>query len=57
MASFALLLAVVGISFVWWFRFSRAVYFHLIVANHKETTAAVDAGTLDIPQPKTTAKN
>ena len=57
MASFALLLAVVGIFFVWWFRFSRAVYFHIVVSNDKQTTAAVDAGTLEVPQPETTAKN
>lgn len=57
MLSFFLLLVVVGIFFVWWFRFSRAVYFHIVVSHDPQTTAKVDAGTLDVPAPKTTAKN
>lgn len=57
MASFALLLVIVGVFFVWWFRFSRAVYFHIVVSHDKQTTAAVDAGSLEVPQPETTAKN
>jgi hypothetical protein len=56
-SSFFTLLAVVGILFVWWFRFSRVVYFHLIVGQKPEVTAAVDAGNLDIPEPVSTSKN
>ena len=55
--SFAMLLIVTGILFVWWFRFSRAVYFHLVTRYKPDITAAVDAGQLDVPKPQPTSKN
>ena len=55
--SFAMLFLVAGIFFVWWFRFARSAYFHLIQGYDPEIGAAVDAGALDVPAPETTAKN
>ena len=55
--SFVALLAVVGLCFVWWFRFSRSVYFHLVSKYSAETTKAVDAGELNVPTPSPTSKN
>lgn len=55
--SFAALLAVGGLFFVWWFRFSRSVYFHLIKGYEPAVGEAVEAGILDVPAPKTTTNN
>jgi uncharacterized protein (DUF983 family) len=55
--SFAALLAVAGLFFVWWFRFSRSVYFHLVSKYSAETTRAVDAGELTVTAPEPTSRN
>ena len=57
LASFGLLVAVVGLCFVWWFRFSRSAYFHLIVGHDPQVTTAVDKGELEIKMPNTTSQN
>ena len=56
-ASFGLLLVVAGLLFVWWFRFSRSVYFHLVSKFDPRIAAAVDAGELSVPPPAVTAQN
>ncbi len=56
-ASFAVLLVIAGLLFVWWFRFSRSAYFHLVTKYHPEATEAVDSGTLTVPVPKSTSQN
>lgn len=56
-ASFGALLVVATLLFVWWFRFSRSVYFHLVSKYHPEVTRAVDAGELNVPTPSPTSKN
>ena len=56
-ASFAALLAFAGLMFVWWFRFSRSVYFHLVTKYRPEKTKAVDDGTLNVPTPVATSRN
>lgn len=56
-ASFFSLLVVAGMLFVWWFRFSRSAYFHLVTPYKPEITQAVDAGELNVPTPKATSKN
>jgi uncharacterized protein (DUF983 family) len=56
-ASFAALLAVAALMFVWWFRFSRSVYFHLVTKYRPEMTQAVDDGTLNVPIPAATSRN
>ncbi len=55
--SFFALLVVTGLLFVWWFRFSRSAYFHLVTRYEPEKTRAVDAGELDVPTPEPTSKN
>ena len=55
--SFAALLVIAGLLFVWWFRFSRSVYFHLVSKYSPETTRAVDAGELNVPAPAPTSRN
>jgi uncharacterized protein (DUF983 family) len=55
--SFAALLAVAGLLFVWWFRFSRSAYFHLVTKYKPEVTQAVDNGKLNVPAPEATSKN
>ncbi|MEO0734368.1 MAG: DUF983 domain-containing protein [Bacteroidota bacterium] len=56
-ASFFALLAVVGLLFVWWFRFSRSAYFHLVTKYRPEVTEKVDAGVYNVPQPTATSRN
>lgn len=56
-ASFVALLAIAGLMFVWWFRFSRSVYFHLVTKYRPEMTQAVDDGTLNVPTPIATSRN
>lgn len=41
MASFFILMAIVAIFFVWWFRFSRAFWLNLMVGFKEEKAAAV----------------
>jgi len=55
--SFATLLIVTGFLFVWWFRFSRAVYFYLLTRYEPTMTQKVDDGTLSVPAPKPSSKN
>jgi uncharacterized protein (DUF983 family) len=56
-ASFAALLAVAALFFVWWFRFSRSVYIHLVTKYEPKITKAVDEGKLDVPTPEPTSQN
>lgn len=56
-ASFAVLLAVTGILFVWWFRFARTLYFHMVTRYQPSVTAEVDAGTLNVATPELTSKH
>ena len=55
--SFAALVAVLAVLFVWWFRFSRALYFYMVTRYRPEVTDDVDAGTLTVPVPTTTKQN
>lgn len=55
--SFAALLAIGAVFFVWWFRFSRSVYLHLTEGYDPAVAAAVEAGTLDVAAPETTTNN
>lgn len=55
--SFAALLVVASLLFVWWFRFSRSAYFHLVTKYKPEITDAVDKGILTVTPPKATSKN
>lgn len=51
MVSFFALLAVVAIFFVWWFRFSRSVYIHMLYPHKPVVSAAVRSGTLEVAEP------
>ena len=42
--SFLLLFVVAAVFFVWWFRFSRSFYFHIIQKYQPKVTEAVDSG-------------
>lgn len=55
--SFVALIAVVGLLFVWWFRFSRALYFYLVTPYKPAYTREVDAGKLEVPAPKATSSH
>jgi uncharacterized protein (DUF983 family) len=55
--AFAALLAIGGLLFVWWFRFSRCAYFHLVTKYEPKVTQAVDNGELNVPVPEPTSKN
>lgn len=50
--SMVLLLIVVGLFFVWWFRFSRSVYFHLVTKYQPKVTEAIDSGNVTKSIPK-----
>jgi uncharacterized protein (DUF983 family) len=50
--SFAMLILVAAVCFVWWFRFSRSAYFHLVTKYKPKITEAVDEGKLDITPPR-----
>ena len=52
-ASFAVLIAVLGVLFIWWFRVSRSAFLNLVYGFKPEVAAAVDAGKLDVATPKT----
>lgn len=52
-ASFGTLLAIVAVVFVWWFRFARSVWIHMIFKYKPEVAAAVAAGSLDVETPGT----
>lgn len=56
-ASFFALIAVFAVFFVWWFRFSRSLYFHLVTKYEARMTEAVDQGQLSITAPKTTKEH
>lgn len=55
--SFVALITVGALLFVWWFRFSRALYFYMVTPYQKEFTEGVDAGTITAPTPKTTSSH
>ena len=55
--SFALLLLVTAVFFVWWFRFSRTLYFHLVTRFDPVVAAAAASGTLSVPEPEVTSRN
>ncbi|OAV45616.1 DUF983 domain-containing protein [Lewinella sp. 4G2] len=44
--SFLFLLLWGTLFFVWWFRLSRSLYFHIVQKYRPQATAAVDAGTI-----------
>ena len=50
-ASFAALLAVVALGFVWWFRFSRSAYIHILYGYRPEVAAAARAGRIKVDTP------
>ena len=50
--SFLLLIIVIGLLFVWWFRWSRSVYIHMVTKYRPQATAAVDAGQQTKSTPK-----
>ena len=50
--SFLLLGVLLAIFFVWWFRLSRSIYFHLMTRYRPEATAAVDSGVRTPNPPK-----
>lgn len=50
--SFLILLVVLALGFVWWFRLSRSLYFHLVTKYRPEATKAVDGGTTTKSVPK-----
>lgn len=56
-ASFVALLAVVAVCFVWWFRFSRSVYFHIIQGYDPAISLEAKEGKIDVLAPKSTTKN
>lgn len=56
-ASFAALIAVAALLFVWWFRFSRSTYFHLVQRFDPAISDAAANRELNVPTPETTAKN
>ena len=49
--SFLALIAVVGVGFVWWFRFSRSAYLHMLYGYDPEVAAAARAGRLRVETP------
>ncbi len=51
LASFAALIGIFAVLFVWWFRVSRAAYLGLVFRFKPEVAASVDAGALSIPPP------
>lgn len=53
-ASFAALIAIVALLFVWWFRVARSAYLNLVYGYKPEVAAAVDAGSLNVTPPETT---
>ncbi|MCP9235882.1 DUF983 domain-containing protein [Lewinella sp. JB7] len=53
LASFLVLIAIVGILFVWWFRVSRSAYLNLVYGYRPEVAASVEAGTLKVAPPET----
>ena len=56
-ASFALLLVVVGLLFVWWFRFARTLYIHLVVRFQPGVAARVARGEMSVAPPAVTNQN
>lgn len=54
LASFATLITIIAILFVWWFRVSRSAYLNLVYGYKPDIAAAVEAGTLNVPAPETT---
>lgn len=50
--SFLFLALVATILFVWWFRFSRSFYFHIIAKYQPKVTDAVDSGIITKSTPK-----
>jgi uncharacterized protein (DUF983 family) len=57
LTSFLALLTVVALLFVWWFRFSRSLYFHIVTKYRPEVTEGVDHGKYRVPEPKPTSQN
>lgn len=53
LASFAALIAIVGVLFVWWFRMSRSAYLHLVYRFKPERAEAAARGELNVPTPTT----
>jgi uncharacterized protein (DUF983 family) len=53
LGSFAALIAIMAVLFVWWFRVSRSAYLNLVFGYKPEVAAAVDANELDVPAPET----
>ena len=51
-ASFAALIALVAVLFVWWFRVSRSAYLNLVYGFKPDIAEAVDRGAFDIPPPQ-----
>lgn len=48
-----LLLALVGaVFFVYWFRLSRSIYFHMVTKYRPKVTEAIDSGTVTKSVPK-----
>ena len=51
LASFATLIAIFAVLFVWWFRVSRSAYLNLVFGFKPKIATAVDAGQIDVPPP------
>ena len=57
LASFGTLIAVVAVVFVWWFRFARSIWIHMVCPYKPEVAAAVAAGTLQVKTPETSNRS
>ncbi|PPK88718.1 uncharacterized protein DUF983 [Neolewinella xylanilytica] len=53
LASFAVLIGLVAILFVWWFLASRTAYLHLVFGFKPDILAAARAGKIDVRPPTT----
>ncbi len=50
-ASFGMLIAIVAVLFVWWFRVSRSAYLNLVYGFKPQVADAVKAGKLNVTPP------